>query len=232
VPDESEFLCGDWVWDAAMRELRHYPRRKKAHAEEPDAVERLEPAKRVALHFWSQQPMQTSTGEMMRGNQGRVVVEYTDGRKLDINEDDRTCARKLAEEIAAAYGLSLEQRGAPGGQRGGNLPQRDEMGRLRAKAARVETVLDEVGGILEVSKSKRPFGKDRREYRTNEIRRLELQQTVNGPNETFAVMALIGPEEEAVPLATYTALEGWSDPEEWRDFTRDLAARLHVEARV
>jgi hypothetical protein len=232
VPDESEFLCGDWVWDAALGEMRHYPRRKKAHAETPDAVERLDPAKRVVLHLWSQQPMQTATGQVMSASQGRVVVEYTDGRKLDINEDDRACARKIGETIAAAYGLPLEEEGAPSGRRGGNLPQRDEMGRLHARDGRVETVLDEVGGLFEVVRSKRPFGKERRSLRTNEIRRLELTQAVNGPYETFTVQAIVGPEEEALPVASYTGLEGWADPGEWRDFTRDLAARLHVEARV
>jgi len=232
VPDESEFTCGDWVWDAVLREMRHYPRTKKGHAETPDAVERLELARRVVLHLWSQQPMQTATGHVMSASQGRVVVEYPDGRKLDINEDNRACARKLADAIAATYGLPLEEEGAPTGRRGGNLPQRDQMGRLHAKDGRVETVLDEMAGTLEVTRAKRPFGKERRSFRTNEIRRLELAQTVNGPYETFTVQAIVGPEEEALPLASYTGLEGWADPGEWRDFTRDLAARLHVETRA
>ncbi len=231
MPEESEFLCGDWVWDRTLREMRHYPRHKKGHAEEPDAIERLDPARRVVLYFWSQQPMQTATGDIMPASQARLVVEYTDGRKLDINENNRACARKLAEAIADAYSLPLEEEGAPTGRRTGTLPPRDQMGRLTAKDGRIETALDEATGILEVTRHKR-IGKDRRELRTNEIRRLEFVRNMNGPNETFAVQAIVGPEEEVLPIATYTALEGWADPGEWRDFTRELAARLGVEARA
>jgi hypothetical protein len=82
----TEFLR-DWLWDPVLREMRHYPRRgKKGHAGEPDAIERLESAQSVRLHRWSQQPMQTSTGEVMPARQARVVVQYADGRKLEIND--------------------------------------------------------------------------------------------------------------------------------------------------
>jgi hypothetical protein len=231
VPDEAEFLCGDWVWDPVLRELRHFPRVKKAaHAEEPDAVERLESARTVNLYLWSQQPMQTATGEIMSAQQSRVVVEYTDGRKLEINEADRACARKLAETISSAYGLPVEAHGAPTGRLGGNLPKRDSMGRLVNTEGRIETKLDETSGILEVRRRKRLVGSDRREMRTSEIRRLEHTVDLKGPMETFTVWAIVGPEEERVPIASYTGFEGWSEPDEWRDFTEDLARGLGVEA--
>ena len=232
MPDESEFLCGDWVWDPVIREMRHYPRRKKGHGDEPDATERLEAARKITLHFWSQQPIQTATGEVMSAQQARVVVEYADGRKLDINEDDRACAVKLAEAIAASYGLSVVRAGSPTGARGGNLPSRDQMGRLLNKSGRVEVVLDETAGILQITRSKRPLGKSRREMRTTEIRRLELGIETRGPMETISVNVIVGADEEAVPVASYTAMEGWTDLEEWREFTREVAARLGVEART
>lgn len=229
MPDESEFLCSDWVWDAALRELRHYPRRKKGHAPEPDAVERLETAKAVTIHRWSQQPMQTSTGEVMSGRMCRVVVEYADGRKLDINEDDRECAVVLAKAIAGAFGLEVREEGAPDGRRGGNLPKRDEMGRLVYRDGRIETVLDTVGGDLRTSRKKRLLGSERRTFRTNEIRRLELTSALRGPTEVFTVSAVIGPEEERVPLAGYGGFEGWADPGEWREFAAELARALGVD---
>jgi hypothetical protein len=232
VPDESEFLCGDWVWDPVLREMRHYPRRKKEHADEPDAVERLESARRVALHRWSQQPMQTATGEVMSANQSRVIVEYVDGRKLDINEPDRECARRIATTIAEAYGLTVEELGAPSGRMGGNLPKRDEMGRMVSVSGKTETKLDETAGILEITQRKRFFRKDRRELRTSNIRRLELTQETKGPQETFTVWAIIGAEEERVPIASYTGLEGWSEPDEWRPFAEDLARGLGVEVTL
>ncbi len=233
MPEESEFLCGDWLWDPVLREMRHYPGRgKKGHADEPDAVERLEPPVRVRLHRWSQQPMQTSTGHVMPARQARVVVEYSDGRKLDINEPDRECAVRIAATIGESYGVAVEELGAPSGRTGGNLPRRDEMERLVCEQGSLKTVLDEAFGELRVSRRKRLFRDERRAIRTTEIRRLELDYKVAGPNENFAVYAVAGPEEERVPVASYTGLEGWADPEEWRQFTADLARRLGVEARV
>jgi len=233
MPDESEFLCGDWLWDPVLREMRHYPRRgKKGHAGEPDAVERLEPAQSVRLHRWSQQPMQTSTGEVMPARQARVVVQYADGRKLEINEPDRECAEKIASTIAGAYGLTVEEPGAPAGRRGGNLPQRDQMGRLVNEDRRVKTVLDEAAGELTVTRKKGLFRSEKRDLRTTEIRRLELGYEITGPTETFAVYAVVGAEDERIPIASYSGLEGWADPQEWREFTRDLARRLGVEARA
>jgi len=233
VPDETGFLCGDWLWDPMLREMRHYPRRgKKGHADEPDAIERLEPAQSVRLHRWSQQPMQTSTGEVMPARQARVVVQYADGRKLEMNEPDRQCAEKIASTIAAAYGLTVEEPGAPAGRRAGNLPQRDQMGRLVNEGRGIKAVLDDAAGDMRVTRKKGLFRSEKREIRTTEIRRLELGYDVAGPTETFAVYAIVGPEEERIPIASYSGLEGWADPQEWREFTGDLARRLGVEARV
>lgn len=232
MPDESEFLCGDWVWDPVLREMRHFPRRKKGRAEQPDAVERLESVRSVTLHFWSQQPMQTATGEVMPASQARVVVEYADGRRLDINENDRGCARKIAETIAQAYGVPVQEGGAPTGRRGGNLPQPDAMGRLVCRSGRTEIVLDEAAGILQVTRSKRPFGRERREFRLTAVRRLELSVEVSGPTERISITAVVGPEEQRVLVAVHEGMEGWSDLAEWRAFAEDLARRLGVEAVI
>lgn len=232
MPDESDFLCGDWAWDPVLHELSHYPRTRKGHADQPDAVERLDPVTSVTLYEWSQQPMQAGTGGApLSGRMARVEAAYKDGRKLTLNEEDRACARKLATTIAEVYGLEVVREGAPAGRRGGNTPERDEMGRLRYTSGRAESVLDIVGGELQASRKKRLVGKARQTYRTNEIRRLDLVREINGPNETFEVRAVVGPEEEAVPVAGYTGYEGWADAEEWREFAADLARSLGVEWR-
>jgi len=233
APEEGDFLCGNWVWDAALRELRNYARKgKKRWEDEPEGVERLKPVLSVTWHRWSQAPMQTSTGQMMPPSLSRVVAAYESGGDLTINEYDRACAEKLARAIADAHGLPVIEEGAPGGRRAGNLPPRDQMGRLVNHSGRVQVVLDEIAGDITVTKSKRPFGKSRRSLRTAEVRRLELGYEVSGPIETFTVWALVGSEEEKVPLASYQGYEGWADPGEWRDFTRELARSLGVEAVV
>lgn len=230
MPDESQLLCGGWAFDPALREMRHYPRHKKGYADTPDAVERLEPATSVTLYQWSQQPMGSSTGDRpLAASQARVEVVYQDGRKLTINEDDRSCARKIGEAIAASYGMPLLERGAPAGASGGYLPERDQMGRLRYSSGKVTTVLDDATGELQVKRAKRFLRDEKQTYRTTEIRRLVLAREVRLPMESFIVYAVVGPEEERVPVAGYTGWEGWADIEEWRGFTRDLAQTLHVD---
>jgi hypothetical protein len=231
-PDEGQFLCGDWVWDPALRELRHYERKGKKHAEQPDAVEQLKPVRSVTWHRWSQAPMQTSTGQVMQPSLSRVVAAYEGGGDLTLNENDRACAEKLARTISEAYGLAVIEEGAPGGRRGGNLPSRDQMGRLVNEAGRTQVILDEVGGEIAVTKRGRLWGRKRRTLRTNEVHRLELGYEVKGPVETFTVWAIAGPEEEKLPLASYSGFEGWAEPEEWREFTRELGRSLGVEARL
>lgn len=230
MPDESDLLCGGWAYDASLREMRHFPRYRKGYADTPDAVERLEPAKSVTLYQWSQQPMAAHTGDRALGaSQARVEVVYQDGRKLTINEDDRNCARKIGETIAASYGMPLTMQGAPTGTRGGNLPQRDEMGRLHYSDGKTTTVLDEAMGELRVKRAKRLRFDEKQTFRTTDIRRLELARQVRLPTEAFVVYAIVGPEEERIPVAGYSGYEGWADAEEWRAFAKDLAQILRVD---
>ncbi len=230
MPDENELLCGGWAFDSTLREMRHYPRHKKGYADEPDAVERLEPATSVTLYRWSQQPMGSATGDRPLGaSQARVEVVYQDGRKLTINEDDRACAHKIGEAIANAYGMPLLEKGAPSGATGGHLPQRDEMGRLHYSDGKTTTVLDEAMRELRIKRAKRFFRDEKETLPASEIRRLELAREIKGPIESFLVYALVGPEEKSVPIAAYSGWEGWADAEEWRRFIAELAQTLHVD---
>src|SRR2546425_5557907 len=174
TPDDSDFLCGDWIWDPVLRELRKYRRKGKGWEDEPEAVERLPPVSSVTWHRWSQAPMQTSTGQMMPSSLSRVVASYSAGGNLTINEYERACAEKLARAIADAYGLAVVDEGAPGGRRGGNLPARGQMGQLVNGTDRAQVILDEGAGEITVVKPKRPFGRSRRTLRTSEVRRLEV----------------------------------------------------------
>ncbi len=228
---DSDFLCEGWLWDPTLRELRKYRRKGKGWEDEPEAVERLKPVGSVTWYRWSQAPMQTSTGQAMPSSLSRIVAAYEGGGDLTINEYDRACAEKLAQTIAEAFGLAVVEEGAPGGRRAGNLPSRDEMGRLVNRAGGTEVVLDEIGGEISLVKPKRLFGKSRRRFRTSEVRRLELLYEVKGPIETFTIVALVGPEEEKLALASYSGYEGWADPEEWREFARELGSSLGAEVR-
>ena len=231
-PEAGDFLCGNWVWDGVLKELRVYDRVGKGWKDQPEAVERLKPVKSVTWYRWSQAPMMSTTGQVMGSRMSRVVAAYESGGDLTINEVERECAQKLAEAMAAAFGLQVTHAGAPTGRRGGNLPARDSMGRLAERSGRRESVLDEVAGELTVSEKKRFFGKNRRTYRTTEVRWFELGYEVRGPLERYALSAVIGPEEERVPVVSYEGYEGWAEPGEWRGFAADLGQRLGVEVRV
>ncbi len=74
-----------------------------------------------------------------------------------------------------------------------------------------------------------PVGRSRRRIAFAEVRRLELTYEVKGPIETFSVWALVGVEEEKLPVAACQGYEGWADPEEWREFARELARSIGVE---
>ncbi len=232
MPEPGDFLCGNWVWDALLKELRFYERAGKAWKEQPEAVERLQPVKSVMWYQWSQAPMVSGTGQAMGSRMSRVVAAYEGGGDLTINEVKRDCAEKLADTIATAFGLSVIHAGAPTGRHAGNLPSRDSMGRLVNRSGRSETVLDDTAGELTVTTKKRVLGKSRRVWRTSEIRRLELLYEVRGPVERYAVAALVGPEEERVTVASYEGYEGWAEPGEWREFAAGLAQRLGAELRV
>jgi len=231
-PEAGEFLCGNWAWDPVLRELRYFQRKGKGWKEEPDAVERLRQVRRVVWYRWSQAPMASTTGQVMGSRMSRVVAEYEDGGNLTVNEADRDCAEKLAKAIAEAYGLPVTRLGAPTGRHGGNLPSRDAMGRWVQRSGRVDVVLDETAGELSVRQKKRVFGSTRRAYRTSEIRWLELGYEVQGVQERYVVWAVVGPEEERVPVASYEGYEGWAEAGEWREFAEELGRRLGVDVRV
>src|SRR3970282_1793023 len=128
-------------------------------------------------------------------------------------EADRECAGKLAQAIAATYGLAVVEEGAPGGRRPGNLPARDERGRLASQLGREEVTLDEAAREIGVARRRFPIGRSRRRIAFAEVRRLELTYEVKGPLETFTVWALVGLEkEEKLPVATYPGYEGGGDP--------------------
>ena len=230
MPEDSDFLCGGWIWDAMLRELRYHERTRKGWKEEPEQVERLPAVRSVTWHRWSQEPMQTATGQVMPSSLSRLVAAYEGGGDLTLNENDRECAGKLARAIAEAYGLEVVEEGAPGGRQPGNLPSRDEMGRLVSRSGRVEVTLDEVGREIVEARRRFPFGKSRRRLSLAEVRRLELTYYVKGPLETFTLWATVGPEEqERLAIASYQGYEGWADPDEWREFAREMGRSLGVE---
>ncbi len=231
-PEDSDLLCGGWAWDPVLRELRHHRRKGKGWEEKSEAVERLPQVSSVTWHRWSQAPMATHTGQAMPSRLSRVVVAYQGGGNLTLNENDRECAAKLARAIAEAYGLAVMEAGAPDGRRPGNLPVRDQMGRLAHRSGRAEVTLDEAAGEITETRRRFPFGKSRRRLRLTEVRRLELAYDVKGPLETFTLAAVVGPEEEALPFVSYTGYEGWADPDEWRQFAQELGRSLGVEVRL
>lgn len=232
APQDSDFLCGGWIFDPVQRELRKFERGKKGWKEEPEAVERLQAATSVTLYRWGQTPMQTATGQMMPASLARVAVAYDVGGVLDINENDRECAHKLATAIAESYGFDVIEEGAPGGRRSGNLPSRDQMGRLVNRSGKTEVILDDAKREITISKRRFPIGKKRRTLSLAELRRLDLGYEVAGPTETFTVWGLVGFDEERVPFASYSGFEGWADPQEWREFADELAQSLGVELTV
>ena len=229
MPEDSDFLCGGWIWDPVLRELRFHTRTRKGWKDEPEQVERLQRVRSVTWHRWSQEPMQTATGQSMPSSRSRLVVAYEGGGDLTINEDDRACAEKLARAIAEACGLDVVEAGAPGGRRPGTLPARDEMGRFVSRSGRVEVTLDRATGEIVETRRRFPFGRSRRAFSFAEVRRLELTYEVQGPFETFTLWAVVGPEEERLPVASYRGYEGWAEPGEWRDFAREVGRSLGAE---
>lgn len=232
MPEPGDFLCGNWVWDALLKELRFYERAGKGWKEQPEAVERLQPVKSVTWYRWSQAPMVSGSGQAMGSRMSRVVAAYEGGGDLTVNEAERDCAEKIADAIAAAFGLNVVHAGAPTGRHAGNLPKRDSMGRLVGRTGRTETVLDDTAGQLTMTAKKRVLGKSRQTWQTSEIRRLELSYEIRGPVERYAVAALIGPEEERVTVASYEGYEGWAEPGEWREFAAELGTKLGLDVRV
>ena len=228
MPEDSDFLCGGWIWDSVMKELRYHERTRKGWKEEPEQVERLRTVRSVTLHRWSQAPMQTSTGAMMPSSLSRIVVAFEGGGDITLNENDRACAETLAKAVAESSGLTVVEEGAPGGRRGGNLPPRDEMGRMATTIGKTEVTVDETMREIAVKRG-RLIGSARRTVAFAEVRRLELTYEVKGALETFTLWATVGLEdEERLAIAAYEGYEGWADPAEWRDFAREVAASIGV----
>ncbi len=106
------------------------------------------------------------------------------------------------------------------------------MGRLMSRLGRTEVTLDVAAREIVESRRRFPFGRSRRQVSFAEVRRLELTYEVKGPLETFALWAVVGIEEqERLPVASYQGYEGWADPEEWREFAREMGRSLGVEVR-
>ena len=57
MPEDSDFLCGGWIWDSLLRELRFHVRTRKGWKDEPEQVERLQPVRSVTWLRWSQAPL-------------------------------------------------------------------------------------------------------------------------------------------------------------------------------
>jgi hypothetical protein len=229
MPEDSDFLCGGWIWDPVLRELRYHERTRKGWKDEPEQVERLPAVQSVTWHRWSQAPMQTATGQAMPSSLSRVVGAYVGGGPHTRTDNDRECADKLAGAIAEACGLGVAEEGAPGARRRGNLPSRDEIGRFVSRSGRTEVTLDEAAGEIVETRRRFPFGRSRRRFSFAEVRRLELTYEVKGPLETFTLWAVVGLEEERLAVASYQGYEGWADPEEWREFAREMGRSLRVE---
>ncbi|KKK76704.1 hypothetical protein LCGC14_2860940 [marine sediment metagenome] len=72
MPEDSDFLCGGWMWDPVMRELRYHERTRKGWEDKPEQVERLPAVRSVTWHRWSQPPVQTATGQTMPSSPRRL----------------------------------------------------------------------------------------------------------------------------------------------------------------
>lgn len=229
APEAGDFLCGGWMWDALTHELRYYERAGKGWKEEPEAAERLREVRAVTWQRWSQQPMQSASGQAMPGRLSRIVVEYERGGNLTLNENDRDCAGKLAAALAEAAGVAVVEAGAPGPPRTGTVPPRDERGRLVHRSGRTEVVFDERAGEIVETKRRLGFATGQRRIPFPEVRRLELSYEVKELWEEFSLAAVHGPEEERTVLASYRGYEGWALRSEWEEFAAELARTVGVE---
>ena len=221
----GEFKCGGWTWDPARRELCFHERKGADRQGEPVQVEKLRPVKSVILHKWSQAPMRSPSGRSIPGHLSRIVIRFEDGGDITINENDRRCARLLAEAVATTYGLDVEEAGAPGERRPSILPVADRAGRLVSRLGSVQTVVDRnTGEIIETRG--RFLGKKKRIVQFANVRRLELHRRVKGSTEQLSLTAIYGPEEQRVLVAGYEGFEGWSSSEAWHDFGHSMARAM------
>ena len=220
-----DFKCGGWTWDPVRRELRFHERKRTDRQGEPVQVEKLRPVNSVTLHRWSQAPMRSPTGQSIPGHLSRIVIRFEGGGNITINENDRRCARLLAEAIATTYNLDVEETGAPGERRPSNLPVVDRAGRLVSRLRSVQATVDRNAGEI-IETRGRFLGKKRRVVQFANVRRLELHRRVKGSTEQLSLTAIYGPEEQGVLVAGYEGFEGWSSLEAWHDFGQSMARAM------
>ena len=220
-----DFKCGGWTWDPVRRELSFHERKGTDGQGEPGQVEKLRLVNSVTLHKWSQAPMRSPSGQPIPGHLSRIVIRFEGGGDITINENDRQCARSLAEAIATTYDRDVEEAGAPGERRRSILPVADRAGRLVSRLGSVQAAIDRnTGEIIETRG--RLLGKKRRIVQFADVRRLELHRRVKGSTEQLSLTAIYGPEEQRVLVAGYEGFEGWSSPEAWRDFGQSMARAM------
>jgi len=225
APEDRDFLCGGWVWDPALGELRYYQRTRKGWKEEPEQVERLRPIRSLTWHRWSQAPIRVPYGRPTPPSLSRIVIEFADGGSLTINENDRDCAGKLAAALAAAFGVVVVEAGAPGRQFP-TVPQPDPQGRWLSRIGRQEVAIDPTLREIVATSRRLALIKSTRRIPFAEVRRLELSYAIKGPYEEYRLTAVYGPDERRLPLIAYRGYEGWSLPGEWEAFARQLADEL------
>ena len=224
APEESDFLCRGWIWDSLLRELRVHKREKKGWSEEPEETVRLRDVERVRWHRWAQAGRGGGAESL-----SRIAIRFADG-ELSLNENDRECAGKLASTLASAFGVEVEEVGAPGERLPHTVPPLDETGRLVSRQGRTETVVDTAAAeIVETKKRQFGFGADQRRIPFAEVRRLELAHEVKGPIEEYRLTAVYGVEEQRAVVVSYQGFEGWAMPEEWQEFAESLARQFGVE---
>jgi hypothetical protein len=223
VPEQSDFLCQGWVWDPLLRELRVHKREKRRWSEEPEETVRLRDVERVRWHRWAQAGRGGGAESL-----SRIVAKFADG-EVTLNENDRECAEKLVSTLASAFGVEVEETGAPGERLPSTVPSLDERGRLVSRQGRTETVVDTAAGEIVETRKRSGFRKSQRRIPFGEVRRVELAHEVKGPLEEYRLMAVYGVEEQRALLALYQGYEGWAKPEEWREFAGELGRTLGVE---
>ena len=228
---ERDQICEGWRYDAVSQELAVYERKGKEWNLAPLESVRLAGARGLVWHRWSQQPAQAHHGgQPTPTSLSRIVVTLDDGSQLALNENDRACAEKLVELIARETRLEVEHAGGPG-RTLRTTPQRDSMGRIVARPARAEVTTDLVVREITVTRQGFPLRRQRRNIPFSEVRGLELAYEVKLPFEEYRLEALVGPEEERLPLVVYRGWEGWALPGEWREFAGDLSREIGVELR-
>jgi len=228
---ERDQICGGWRYDPVSRELAVYERKGKEWSGQPLESVRLTGARNLGWYRWSQQPAQPHHGgQATPASLSRIVLTLEDGSQLALNENDRDCAEKLVELIARETRLEVEHAGGPG-RTLKTTPQRDTMGRIVARSAGGEVTTDFVVREITVTRRRFPLRRNRRNIPFSEVRGLELAYEVKLPFEEYRLEALVGPEEERLPLVVYRGWEGWALPGEWQEYAGEFAGEIGVALR-